>query len=55
MSFEQAEKEAREAWEALTRHYGSGVGLAKAFDDLHPAQRHWLVTVRWHLRSAMRR
>jgi hypothetical protein len=51
MTFEQAEKEARQAWEELSRHYGAGVAVTTPFDELHPAQRHWMVAVTFHLRS----
>lgn len=51
MTYEQAKKEARQAWESLGRHYGAGFAVATQFDDLHPAQRHWLVAVTFHLRT----
>jgi hypothetical protein len=55
MTYAQAEKEARDAWEELGRHYGSSVALDKSFDQLHPAQRKWLVSVTWHIRTTRRR
>jgi hypothetical protein len=51
MTYAQAEKEARQAWAELARHYAAAVGSARAFDELHPAYRHWLVALTWHIRS----
>jgi hypothetical protein len=52
MTYEQAKKnEARQAWEELSRHYGAGVAVATPFDELHPARRHWLIAVTFHLRT----
>ena len=51
MTYEQAKQEARLAWEELSRHYGAGFAVTSQFDDLAPAQRHWLVAVTFHLRT----
>ena len=51
MTYEQAEKEARQAWEEMSRHYGAGFAVATQFDDLHPARRHWLIAITFHLRT----
>jgi hypothetical protein len=51
MTYAQAENEARQAWAELSRHYGAAVGSARPFDELHPAHRHWMVAITWHIRS----
>jgi hypothetical protein len=51
MTYAQAEKEARQAWAELARHYAGAVSSASPFDELHPAHRHWMVAVTWHIRS----
>jgi hypothetical protein len=48
MTYAQAEKEARQAWAEFARHYAAAVG---SFDELHPAHRHWMVALTWHIRS----